>query len=74
MINTDLLRIFPSDENSKILHEQEIEKTLITMLGSNDEHVVVATCEAIASLSSNLAAKDTFGKSGKVALRNIALR
>nr|CAB3222999.1 armadillo repeat-containing protein 3 [Phallusia mammillata] len=50
-------------ENGKILHEQEVEKTLITMIGGTDEQVIVAGCQAIASLSDNLAAKDTFGKS-----------
>uniref|UniRef100_H2YZ59 Armadillo repeat-containing protein 3 n=1 Tax=Ciona savignyi TaxID=51511 RepID=H2YZ59_CIOSA len=50
-------------ENGKILHEQEVEKTLITMTGSESDMVRIAACQAIATLSNNLAAKDAFGKS-----------
>lgn len=50
-------------ENAKILHEQEVEKTLITLSGSDSDTVKIAACQAICTLSDNLAARDTFGKS-----------
>nr|XP_039274400.1 armadillo repeat-containing protein 3-like isoform X2 [Styela clava] len=50
-------------ENAKILHEQEVEKTLITLSGSDNDTVKIAACQAICTLSDNLAARDTFGKS-----------
>nr|XP_018668995.1 armadillo repeat-containing protein 3 isoform X1 [Ciona intestinalis] len=58
-----LSRAAKNVENGKILHEQEAEKTLITMTGSESDIVRIAACQAIATLSNNLAAKDAFGKS-----------
>ena len=51
-------------ENGKIFHEQEVEKVLISMCSSENDIVRVASCEAVASLASNLAAKDAFGRQG----------
>ncbi|CAK8674645.1 unnamed protein product [Clavelina lepadiformis] len=55
-------------ENGKILHEQEVEKTLIAMSGSENDTVRIAACHAIATFADNLAAKDTFGKSEGIPL------
>ncbi|RXM28515.1 Armadillo repeat-containing protein 3 [Acipenser ruthenus] len=51
-----------SNENRKILHEQEVEKTLVTLLRVDHEGLRTATCQAIAIMCENLASKDEFRK------------
>ncbi|KAK1172066.1 armadillo repeat-containing protein 3 isoform X1 [Acipenser oxyrinchus oxyrinchus] len=51
-----------SNENRKILHEQEVEKTLVTLLRVDHEGLRTATCQAIAITCENLASKDEFRK------------
>ncbi|XP_041095860.1 armadillo repeat-containing protein 3-like [Polyodon spathula] len=51
-----------SNENRKILHEQEVEKTLATLLRVNYEGLRTAACQAIAIMCENLASKDEFRK------------
>ncbi|KAL2085899.1 hypothetical protein ACEWY4_019219 [Coilia grayii] len=47
-------------ENRKILHEQDVEKSLITLLTMDNNRVRSETCQAVAVLSKNSASKDTF--------------
>ncbi|XP_072507805.1 armadillo repeat-containing protein 3 isoform X3 [Notamacropus eugenii] len=51
-------------ENRKILHEQEVEKCLITLLGSENEGTKVAAAEVISAMSENLASKEFFNTQG----------
>jgi len=50
------------EENRKIFHEQETEKTLITLLTSDNSQVVTSSVKAIATLSESLSSRDTIGK------------
>ncbi|RXM27283.1 Armadillo repeat-containing protein 3 [Acipenser ruthenus] len=51
-----------SNENRKILHEQEVEKTLVTLLRVAHDGLRTAACHAIAIMCENLASKDEFRK------------
>ncbi|XP_019353274.1 armadillo repeat-containing protein 3 isoform X4 [Alligator mississippiensis] len=51
-------------ENRKILHEQEVEKCLITLLGTDNDGVKTAVSQAISAMCENLASKDAFGIQG----------
>ncbi|CAB1349906.1 unnamed protein product [Coregonus sp. 'balchen'] len=47
-------------ENRKLLHEQDIERSLVELLSLEDDSVRTATCQAIAAMSLHLASKDSF--------------
>uniref|UniRef100_A0A8C4VVU6 Armadillo repeat containing 3 n=1 Tax=Gopherus evgoodei TaxID=1825980 RepID=A0A8C4VVU6_9SAUR len=47
-------------ENRKILHEEEIEKCLITLLGTDSDGAKAAASQAISAMCENLASKDAF--------------
>ncbi|XP_050793329.1 armadillo repeat-containing protein 3 [Gopherus flavomarginatus] len=47
-------------ENRKILHEEEIEKCLITLLGTDSDGTKAAASQAISAMCENLASKDAF--------------
>ncbi|XP_053571673.1 armadillo repeat-containing protein 3 [Bombina bombina] len=51
-------------ENRKFFHEQEVEKTLVHMLGIDNDSVRSAACLAISAMSANLASKELFNKMG----------
>ncbi|XP_019387644.1 PREDICTED: armadillo repeat-containing protein 3 isoform X3 [Crocodylus porosus] len=51
-------------ENRKILHEQEVEKCLINLLGTDNDGVKTAVSQAISAMCENLASKDAFGIQG----------
>lgn len=51
-----------SDETRKILHEQECEKTLITLLTNESSSVQAAAAEALAVMSESLSSRDEIGK------------
>nr|XP_005302844.1 armadillo repeat-containing protein 3 isoform X8 [Chrysemys picta bellii] len=51
-------------ENRKILHEEEIEKCLITLLGTDNDGAKAAASQAISAMCENLASKDAFGIQG----------
>ncbi|XP_028933507.1 armadillo repeat-containing protein 3 isoform X1 [Ornithorhynchus anatinus] len=51
-------------ENRKILHEQEVEKCLITLLGMENDGTRVAASQAISAMSENLASKEYFNSQG----------
>lgn len=49
-------------ENRKIFHEQECEKTLITLLASENPGVQSSASLALAVMSENLSSRDVVGK------------
>ncbi|XP_027703702.1 armadillo repeat-containing protein 3 [Vombatus ursinus] len=51
-------------ENRKILHEQEVEKCLITLLGVENDGTKVAAAEVISAMSESLATKEFFNTQG----------
>ncbi|KAG8443256.1 hypothetical protein GDO86_011890 [Hymenochirus boettgeri] len=53
-----------NDENRKFLHEQEVEKVLLSMLGTDNDEVKAAACLAIAAMCENLESKHFFSKQG----------
>lgn len=50
------------EDNRKILHEQECEKTLIVLLKSEASSVQAAAAETLAVMSESLSIRDTIGK------------
>ena len=60
---------FSSGENRKILHEQEAEKMLITLLGHDDPQVQVACAQALAVMSDHILSKDSIGQWGEDTLQ-----
>nr|XP_056713653.1 armadillo repeat-containing protein 3 isoform X2 [Euleptes europaea] len=51
-------------ENRKILHEEEVEKCLIALLGTDNEGTKIAAAQAISAMCENLASKQTTGTLG----------
>nr|XP_014353509.1 PREDICTED: uncharacterized protein LOC102357489 [Latimeria chalumnae] len=51
-------------EIRKLLHEQEVEKTLITLLAVDNDGVKTAASQAVAVMCENLASKDVLRKQG----------
>ncbi|XP_054847461.1 armadillo repeat-containing protein 3 [Eublepharis macularius] len=51
-------------ENRKILHEEEVEKCLVTLLGTDNEGTKIAASQAISAMCENLASKQTTGTLG----------
>ncbi|NXE81076.1 ARMC3 protein, partial [Cochlearius cochlearius] len=51
-------------ENRKILNEEEVEKCLINLLGTDNDGVKVAASQAISAMCENLASKRAFGLQG----------
>ncbi|XP_067417810.1 armadillo repeat-containing protein 3 [Emydura macquarii macquarii] len=51
-------------ENRKILHEEEVEKCLVTLLGTDNDGAKAAAAQAISAMCENLASKDVFGIQG----------
>ncbi|KAK2556510.1 Armadillo repeat-containing protein 3 [Acropora cervicornis] len=51
-------------ENRKIFHEQECEKTLITLLSAENPGVQSSASQALAVMSENLSSRDEVGKLG----------
>ncbi|XP_053215329.1 armadillo repeat-containing protein 3 isoform X5 [Podarcis raffonei] len=51
-------------ENRKILNEQEVEKCLVTLLGTDNDGTKIAASQAIAAMCENLASKQTIGTLG----------
>ncbi|XP_057312423.1 armadillo repeat-containing protein 3-like isoform X2 [Hydractinia symbiolongicarpus] len=50
------------DENRQIFSEQDTEKTLITLLSSDNVLVVTAAAKGLAAISENLTSRDKIGK------------
>ncbi|KAM4705175.1 armadillo repeat-containing protein 3 [Rhinophrynus dorsalis] len=53
-----------NDANRKFFHEQEVEKTLVSMLGVDNDGVKAAACLAISVMGENLDSKNIFTKQG----------
>uniref|UniRef100_A0A8C8VIK1 Armadillo repeat containing 3 n=1 Tax=Pelusios castaneus TaxID=367368 RepID=A0A8C8VIK1_9SAUR len=51
-------------ENRKILHEEEVEKCLVNLLGTDNDGSKAAAAQAISAMCENLASKDVFGIQG----------
>ncbi|XP_055449909.1 armadillo repeat-containing protein 3 isoform X2 [Psammomys obesus] len=51
-------------ENRKIFHEQEVEKCLVTLLGSDNDGTKIAASQAISAMSENSSSKDFFNTQG----------
>ncbi|XP_051007228.1 armadillo repeat-containing protein 3 [Acomys russatus] len=51
-------------ENRKIFHEQEVEKCLVTLLGSDSDGTKIAASQAISAMSENLSSKEFFNTQG----------
>ncbi|XP_006869972.1 PREDICTED: armadillo repeat-containing protein 3 [Chrysochloris asiatica] len=51
-------------ENRKLLHEQEVEKCLVTLLGSESDGTKIAASQAISAMCENPGSKDFFNNQG----------
>ncbi|XP_077159609.1 armadillo repeat-containing protein 3 isoform X2 [Paroedura picta] len=51
-------------ENRKILHEEEVEKCLVALLGTDNEGTKIAAAQAISAMCENLASKQVTGTLG----------
>ncbi|XP_040611351.1 armadillo repeat-containing protein 3 isoform X2 [Mesocricetus auratus] len=51
-------------ENRKVFHEQEVEKCLVTLLGSDSDGTKIAASQAISAMSENSSSKDFFNTQG----------
>lgn len=60
-----LLFFLYAAENRKILHEEEVEKCLVALLGTDNEGTKIAAAQAISAMCENLASKQTTGTLGK---------
>ena len=52
-------------ENRKLFHEQEVEKCLVTLLGSENDGTKIAASQAISAMCENLGSKEFFNNQGK---------
>ena len=59
------LSLCPSAENRKLLHEQDIERSLVELLSLEGDSLRTATCQAVAVMSLHLASKDAFRDLGE---------
>uniref|UniRef100_A0A8C5P2W2 Armadillo repeat containing 3 n=2 Tax=Jaculus jaculus TaxID=51337 RepID=A0A8C5P2W2_JACJA len=51
-------------ENRKLFHEQEVEKCLVTLLGSESDGTKIAASQAISAMCENTSSKDYFNTQG----------
>uniref|UniRef100_A0A8C6MU55 Armadillo repeat containing 3 n=1 Tax=Mus spicilegus TaxID=10103 RepID=A0A8C6MU55_MUSSI len=51
-------------ENRKVFHEQEVEKCLVTLLGSDSDGTKIAASQAISAMCENLSCKEFFNTQG----------
>ncbi|KAL1784686.1 armadillo repeat-containing protein 3 isoform X1 [Sigmodon hispidus] len=51
-------------ENRKVFHEQEVEKCLVTLLGSDSDGTKIAASQAISAMSENTSSKEFFNTQG----------
>ncbi|XP_007504933.2 armadillo repeat-containing protein 3 isoform X2 [Monodelphis domestica] len=51
-------------ENRKVLHDQEVEKCLITLLGAENDGTKVAAAKVISAMSENMQSKEYFNTEG----------
>ncbi|XP_032099775.1 armadillo repeat-containing protein 3 isoform X2 [Sapajus apella] len=51
-------------ENRKLLHEQEVEKCLVALLGSENDGTKIAASQAISAMCENSGSKDFFNNQG----------
>ena len=53
-------------ENCQILHDHEIETTIMTVLGGENAGVLAQACRTVSTMASNPLVKETFTKIGVV--------
>lgn len=51
-------------ENRKLFHEQEVEKCLVALLGSESDGTKIAASQAISAMSENAGSKEFFNNQG----------
>ncbi|XP_005386987.2 PREDICTED: armadillo repeat-containing protein 3 isoform X2 [Chinchilla lanigera] len=51
-------------ENRKLFHEQEVEKCLVSLLGSESDGTKIAASQAISAMCENMGSKDFFNTQG----------
>lgn len=56
---------FMTAENRKLFHEQEVEKCLVTLLGSENDGTKIAASQAISAMCENSGSKEFFNNQGK---------
>ena len=66
-MNDLCLYLFPIAVNQKILHEQEVEKTFLDLLSSEDSGVVVSGCVGLMAMSSLHSSRQMIGCEGGLA-------
>lgn len=57
-------------ENRKFFHEQEVEKCLVTLLGSENDGTKIAASQAISVMCENSSSKEFFNHQGKQTEKN----
>lgn len=57
-------------ENRKLFHEQEVEKCLVALLGSESNGTKIAASQAISVMCENSGSKDFFNHQGKQTGKN----
>lgn len=57
-------------ENRKLFHEQEVEKCLVALLGSESDGTKIAASQAISAMSENAGSKEFFNNQGKLSAGN----
>lgn len=56
---------FMQAENRKLFHEQEVEKCLVALLGSENDGTKIAASQAISVMCENSGSKEFFNNQGK---------
>uniref|UniRef100_A0A667X9B5 Armadillo repeat containing 3 n=1 Tax=Myripristis murdjan TaxID=586833 RepID=A0A667X9B5_9TELE len=59
-------RVAQNSETRKLLHEQDVEKTLVELLSVEGDIVKMSACHAVAAMSLHLASKDSFRDLGGI--------
>ena len=58
-------------ENCQILHDHDIETTIMTVLGGENPGVLAQACLTVSTMAANPLVKETFTKIGVVQVRRI---
>lgn len=61
---------FTKAEIRKLFHEQEVEKCLVALLGSENDGTKIAASQAISAMCENSGSKEFFNNQGKQTRRN----
>ena len=58
--------VFVPADNRKLLHEQEAERMLITLLGHEDNTVQIAAAQALGVMAENLTSREAISQWGEL--------